>query len=433
MKKLSCLCSIVVAVFCACLFPAPATHAKPTSLTEKIPESKETLVVCTLAKSSRKPATIGRTAVAYKDGEYSYKLWIPQGYEAAPKRRWPCVFIASPGGNANMGPMAKHLKEAGYIVVALQESSNSVSNGVCCSNFAAAHDDVVARLRVAEGQKFVTGMSGGSRVASMFVTMRPGIAGLFQQAAGYGVVPSALPKRNFCIVTSIGTKDFNIVEFPKIAAGISSGVPWAVLISDSGHGWSPAPIAEKAFLQMEARTLMSASSSPDVKTSAQTWLPLQAKIIREMPALVDKIQYADRALKAAAKQGLQNDPALVSLKTELQQWQKAPTAAKEISADDALWRAFAKDVRTIAFRGGSHLKLLEEVAKRHAGTTAGEQAKIFAAGALSPAPMPARLGRLFQFLIYDNTFSAMNDTADSAAVPAPAPVLPCPILVTGSQ
>ncbi|MDR2512459.1 MAG: hypothetical protein LBD01_01470 [Puniceicoccales bacterium] len=58
----------------------------------------------------QKNTRIGKRNVSYKNGEYSYKLWVPKGYDAEPKRRWPCVFIGSPTGNANMGPMGGHLK-----------------------------------------------------------------------------------------------------------------------------------------------------------------------------------------------------------------------------------------------------------------------------------------------------------------------------------
>ena len=87
------------------------------------------------------------------------------------------MFIASPSGNASMGAMAERLKSGGYVVVMLVESKNGPW-GPIVGNFLAAHDDVVQRVRIQEGLKFATGMSGGARASSVFVQARPGFAGL---------------------------------------------------------------------------------------------------------------------------------------------------------------------------------------------------------------------------------------------------------------
>jgi hypothetical protein len=55
-------------------------------------------------------------------GIYHYKVWLPKGYNADPKKTWPALFIASPGGNATMGNMADWIKRHGYIAIMLEES-----------------------------------------------------------------------------------------------------------------------------------------------------------------------------------------------------------------------------------------------------------------------------------------------------------------------
>ena len=391
----------VLAAICA----TATSGAAPTPLTEKIPEAKEVLIRCELAKASKKPTRTGRSIVNFKDGEYSYKLWVPKGYEADPKRRWPCVFIASPVGKAGMGPMGGHLKKSGYIVVMLQESRNG-DDAPCNSNFVAAHDDVVARLRIAEGQKYATGLSGAARGASFNALLRPGFAGVFQQAAGFLTNDTGFPRQNFCLVTSIGNKDYNIREYPSIAFLCRVGkVSWFPLTSDTGHTWSPGPLAEKAFLIMEWHTLTNAPLSPDLRATAKTWLVRHPEIIRKMPAIADKILFADRTLKVATKFGLQSDPALVSLRTELAQWQKDPAAAKELAAETAFQKAFEKDINAwnpyaldskgrmfytakSGDKARNKARELESVIKRHPDTEGGNRAKQFVESMKSPPSVP---------------------------------------------
>jgi hypothetical protein len=114
---------------------------------------------------------------------YHYNLYLPKGYFTHKTFRYPCMFIASPGGSAGMSGFDARFKRDEWIVVMLKESRN----GDYCfiHNFLAAHDDVVQRVRIASGAKFLTGMSGGSRCSSFNAALRPGIAGLICQAAAF--------------------------------------------------------------------------------------------------------------------------------------------------------------------------------------------------------------------------------------------------------
>ena len=149
-------------------------------------EEVELLVTCEL-KETPKAGEIGvlesRAEREAARGIYHYKLWLPHGYLAQPQRRWPCIFVASPIGNAQMGNMAKRLRAGRYFVVMLVESRNGPW-APSIGNFLAAHDDVVKRIRLKEGAKIATGLSGGARASSVFVQLRPGFAGAILQGAG---------------------------------------------------------------------------------------------------------------------------------------------------------------------------------------------------------------------------------------------------------
>jgi hypothetical protein len=231
-------------------FATASGRAETTPLTEPLVEAKETEITCALAEAPR-----------YKDipvfgsnqdaesclGAYHYKLWLPTGYLADPAKSWPCLFIMSPNGNASMGLMANYLKTNGYVVVMLVEAKNG-SWPPIVGNFLAAHDDVIQRVRIAEGKKFATGQSGGARGSSVFVQIRPGFGGLILQSAGAAFEPatgyhaSGLKKSSGpYIAMLIGDKDQNFSEIEKM----KNAVPAAklkVITFGGGHTWAPEEI-----------------------------------------------------------------------------------------------------------------------------------------------------------------------------------------------
>ena len=198
-----------------------------------------------------------------------------------------------------MHGMADHLKASGYIVVMLVESKNG-ADGRCWENFMSAHDDVIQRLRVAEGFKFATGLSGGSRAASTFVQLRPGFAGLFQQGAGFlqddkaRYIQEGLPSRNFAIVTSIGARDdICFSEWPRLLRDAPKRIPFYPLVPDEGHSWSSKETAQQAFLILETALLEKQRCGGETAPIAADWL-------RQHAAAIPKITHPAHRIEAAS-------------------------------------------------------------------------------------------------------------------------------------
>jgi hypothetical protein len=196
-------------------------------------------------------------------GVYHYKLWLPRGYLAQPHRRWPCVFIASPFGNARLGNMAESLKRT-HVVVMLVESRNGPWPPTI-GNFLAAHDDVVKRIRIQEDTKIATGLSGGARASSIFVQLRPGFCGAILQGAGVTNDESGKPhfyrlleKKSISVAMVIGRKDPRRSEIFELERQLGPR-RFGVLFFDGGHQWAPADAFAKALNWVESRARSSGS------------------------------------------------------------------------------------------------------------------------------------------------------------------------------
>jgi len=186
---------------------------------------------------------------------YHYQLWLPADYAAAPTKARPTLFIAAPGGKATLGNMADWVQRHGYVAVMLEESRNGDWEPTV-GNFLAAHDDVVRRVRVAEGRKVATGMSGAARACSVFVGLRPGFGGLLFQAAGYAPVgptgASPLPGIKVpAIAATFGETDPNYAEGPRMKRLF--GDRMELFEFRGGHQWAPKETVEEALDSIDAR------------------------------------------------------------------------------------------------------------------------------------------------------------------------------------
>jgi hypothetical protein len=158
-----------------------------------------------------------------------------------------------------MGQMSAWLTSHGYIVVMLVESKNGPWPTII-GNFLAAHDDVVKRVRIQEGLKIATGVSGGARASSIFVQLRPGFSGLIMQAAGvaygedgrYHVAGLKRIHPLFAVMT-MGDSDENRGEAERMKAALD-GQDLLMLNFKGGHTEAPKDVIERVLDEYERQT-----------------------------------------------------------------------------------------------------------------------------------------------------------------------------------
>lgn len=222
-----------------------------TSMNKKIPENSVRKIEC----SAKNESLSGNRGVSAKAGKYHYQVYLPKGYYQDKKRYYPSLFIASPGGNADMGNVEKIMAERKWIVIMLVESQNNSPQGVAEGNFIAAHDDAVKRFRLQEGMKFTTGLSGGARRQSLNAGLRPGFAGIILQGAGFiqdGIthgyyMETVKQNPNIGVYGIFGTGDPNRVEIGIIDGMLPEDTPRCFARFKGGHEWAPPERMEEAI------------------------------------------------------------------------------------------------------------------------------------------------------------------------------------------
>lgn len=246
---------------------ASGTRAQTTPMDAPLEEQKIITIACQLDKAPTledEPLLNPKEPEAIAKSTFHYNLWLPAGYLESPDKRWPCLFILSPSGKANMGNMAGYLKAHNFIVIMLVESKNGWW-GPIIGDFLASHDDAVKRLRIREGFKFATGQSGGARASTVLVQSRPGFAGVILQSAGaayYGAdnaywLPKLKTDRGLYVVMLMGKRDKNLPEVEQMRAEIPAD-RFHDIEFDGGHVWAPAPVFAQGMDWLGAKLAASA-------------------------------------------------------------------------------------------------------------------------------------------------------------------------------
>jgi len=250
------------------------------------------------------------SVVCATDSTQSYALYLPSNY--TPERAWPILIGFSPGANGRsiVELYRAAAEQYGYIVAA---SNNSRNGPLAGSGITPMTADLGSRFPIAAGRFYMTGMSGGSRVALQVALVSKKIDGVIAMSAGFpdSQTRSSVP---FPIFGTAGTEDFNYVEMKLIGRELKT--PHRIVIFEGGHQLPPAPLALQAIEWLEVQAMAKGTRARDA-------------------VLIDRL--FDKGLAAAEQQ---------------------PTPASQAAALDGLATDFAavRDVKALRVRVDALLK-----------------------------------------------------------------------------
>jgi len=208
-------CVLLGLLITACLLPlrlAPAQEFEKGKLVEKV--------------------------VCLEEPVQSYALYLPSAFD--PARKWPILFLFDPGARGAVGVEAFRAaaETHGWILV----GSNNSRNGPMLDSARAAWavwNDALKRLPFDERRVYVSGFSGGSRVASAFPQIVDrAVAGVIGCGAGLssGVQPGEMKASAYFGLA--GLADFNYGEMKSLDLAFDpTGVPHRFYYFEGGHAW----------------------------------------------------------------------------------------------------------------------------------------------------------------------------------------------------
>ena len=187
------------------------------------------------------------------DETQSYALYLPSDY--TPARPWNLLLAFHPSarGRAFAEKYQAAAERFGYIVAASNNSRNG-SWDLTTKAVRAVSRDVGRRFTVDAQRVYLTGHSGGARVAMEVALGANEIAGVIASSAGF---PDAEPRRSvkFPVFATVGTDDFNHLEMRRLDAALTS--PHYLAIFDGGHTLPTDGVAAEALEWLEIQAIRS--------------------------------------------------------------------------------------------------------------------------------------------------------------------------------
>ena len=237
------------------------------------------LAVCACARSASAQPELPHGVVVERveclgDASQTYALYLPSEY--SPARRWSVLLGFDP---AARGPvMVEKYRAAAEQYGVIVAASNNSRNGPVSISTAAAQAmgaDVSRRFSVDPQRLYLTGLSGGARVAMGIALSGNRIAGVIASSAGF---PDSQPRGrvDFPIFGTAGTEDFNYLEMRMLDRKLSS--PHFLAVFRGGHALPPDEVAVEAIEWMEVQAMQSGRRSRDGDLTARLLAKRREKI-----------------------------------------------------------------------------------------------------------------------------------------------------------
>ncbi|HKI38256.1 MAG TPA: hypothetical protein VKA46_40755 [Gemmataceae bacterium] len=156
---------VVVALACAlsAALAAPAAAAPPTGFQDKVQIAGPTRLDWKFVASAF-GANAAKLPADYDSRQQHYQLYVPRDYDAA--RTWPLVVFISPGdGPLGWRSWQKPCERAGALFCAPYAAGNGCPAGQRVRIVLDMLDDVRRHYRIDPDQTYLTGFSGGGRMA----------------------------------------------------------------------------------------------------------------------------------------------------------------------------------------------------------------------------------------------------------------------------
>ena len=184
----------------------------------------------------------------------SFNVYLPDDYDA--QRVYPVLFIFDPLGNGRAA--IRHFTQVADTFGLILAASNETANGRHSENFDLAANMINAVLDqypVLQNRMYLTGFSGGSRLASAIAVLSGQFEGVIGCGSGFSPNASEQPRDEaFSYIGIVGDQDMNWAEMHQDYNRLKAWRMDNSLITFSGpHQWPEASEIRLAFSWLEFR------------------------------------------------------------------------------------------------------------------------------------------------------------------------------------
>lgn len=243
------------------------------------------------------------------DSTQSYSVCLPPNY--TPTQKYPVLFMFDPAarGKFAAGLYKKAPADYGFIIIASNNSRNGPMN-VSLNVANAIFTDAFKKYSIDNSHIYLTGFSGGARVATIIALQANGIAGVIACGASFGE-PIPKTKLSWTFAGIAGTQDFNYVEMQQTLQQMQGTGSISSLQTFNGpHRWPPEDVFYSQLLWSYLLHRKSANDSLLVKyksliddlLSKSSSTITKANLYRQYLAVATNVNYNEKLKELEASQ-----------------------------------------------------------------------------------------------------------------------------------
>ena len=184
-----------------------------------------------------------------KDTAVSYSYVLPKSYDG--KTNLPVLFVIDPHAAVDK-PLLKYKSLAsshGYIFIASENIKNGMSGSESQKIINALIQETKLRFSIDEKRMFISGFSGGAKLAINFAQQIPELIGVI--ACGGSIPLMVSEKPTYYYTGVVGNKDFNFLEVQQTFSVFDQqGYDFTSIIFDGAHEWPPVESFDLALASM---------------------------------------------------------------------------------------------------------------------------------------------------------------------------------------
>ncbi|MGW9684536.1 hypothetical protein [Flagellimonas sp. 2504JD1-5] len=216
------------------------------------------------AQNSLQKGVVHDSILVSTTEDETFALYLPQAFSQT--QLSPIVFIFDPAGRGAIGirPFISASEKYGFVLVC----SNDAKNGPYERNFEISNklfNHIFSNFNIKENEMYLSGFSGGSRLASSIASLTNTFAGVVGCGAGFSYSREQMPAAHqYSYVGLCGDRDMNYREMLENKAYLKLIKFNSTLITyDGEHRWPPQEQILRAFDWLQLQKIKKTPSSLD--------------------------------------------------------------------------------------------------------------------------------------------------------------------------